>query len=142
MNRTVDKAESLTEMRLDKWLWCARFFKTRALATAAIKARNIRLNDGVPKPSKTVRVGDELLIQKKPYRFDITVLQLSRNRLSAPAAALLYQERQKSIDERRDLAARLSAESGGHTRMRGRPSKRDRRDLMKFKRTEPAHDED
>ncbi|MCG8379858.1 MAG: RNA-binding protein [Proteobacteria bacterium] len=130
-------------MRLDKWLWCARFFKTRALAATAIKGNKIRVNDNAIKAAKNIKPGDKLTIRKPPYRHDITVLKLSKNRLSASQAILLYEETAESIKTREDLAKQIKAESASFPRTRGRPSKRDRRHIIRFiRKTSDQIDED
>ena len=120
--------------RLDKWLWCARFFKTRALAAAAIKGNKIRLNDTVVKAAKSIKVGDQIVIRKAPYQYDIKILKLSKNRLSASQAVLLYEESPNSIQTREDLTKQIKAENASFPRTRGRPSKRDRRHIIRFTR--------
>ena len=125
---------SATGMRLDKWLWCARFFKTRSMAAKALRGGKIKLNNSSPKPSKTIQIGDLLQIHKKPYQFHITVLKLSVRRRSATEAATLYQEQQQSIEARQTLALQRKAESDRHPGTHRRPSKQERRNLLKFKR--------
>ncbi len=135
--------ESKDTMRLDKWLWCARFFKTRALAATAIKGNKIRVNDNAIKAAKNIKPGDKLTIRKPPYQHDITVLKLSKNRLSASQAVLLYEETAESIQTREELAKQIKAESASFPRTRGRPSKRDRRHIIRFIRKTPDQiDED
>ena len=129
----IDK-EPLKSMRLDKWLWCARFFKTRALAAAAIKGNKITVNDAKIKAAKTIYVNDAIQIKKPPYQYSITVLKLSQNRLSASQAALLYKEDENSIETRELLAKQIKAENASFPRTRGRPSKRDRRHIIRFTR--------
>ena len=129
-------------MRLDKWLWCARFFKTRALAATAIKGNKIRVNDNPSKAAKTIPVGDKLEIRKPPFKFQITVLKLSPNRLSATGAAELYQETEESIEARELLSKQIRAESASFARTRGRPTKRDRRHIIRFTRMTDAEQDD
>jgi ribosome-associated heat shock protein Hsp15 len=120
-------------MRLDKWLWCARFFKTRGLACNAIKSGKIVVNNEKAKPAKLVQSGDSIKIRRGPYHFDITILQLTKVRKSAKEAALLYEESQMSISQREKLAIQIKADVALYPRTKGRPSKRDRRDLIKYK---------
>src|SRR4030067_21988 len=127
-----EKSVSMETMRLDKWLWCARFFKTRAQAAEAIKGGKIRFNDTLPKPARTLQVGDRLLIRKVPYQFDITVLRLCNHRCSASDAALLYTESRESVEARALLTPQLKAEAAMYPRTRGRPTKRDRREIIRF----------
>ncbi len=84
--------QSCDKVRLDKWLWAARFFKTRAMATEAINGGHVHLNGSRPKPSRTLSIGDELTIQKGQDSFEITVLQLSDKRGPASIARELYEE--------------------------------------------------
>jgi ribosome-associated heat shock protein Hsp15 len=124
-------------MRLDKWLWCARFYKTRALAAEAVKSGKVQLGGRPVKPGHVVRAGDELRIRTGALVAVITLLQLVPNRQSAAGAALLYRESEASIAAREQFAAQLKAERQMYPRSAGRPTKRDRRDLMKFKRPAP-----
>jgi len=120
-------------MRLDKWLWCARFFKTRGLACNAIKSGKIVVNNEKAKAAKLIQPGDSIKIRRGPYHFDITLLQLAKVRKSASEAALLFEESLTSISQREKLALQIKADAAFHPRTKGRPSKRDRRDLIKFK---------
>ena len=135
--------ESDDSMRLDKWLWCARFFKTRAMAATAIKGNKIKVNGNAIKAAKSIRIGDKVMIRKPPYQHDITILELSKNRLSASGASLLYEETPESIQSREDLTKQIKAENASFPRTRGRPSKRDRRHIIRFTRkTSEDMDED
>lgn len=124
--------EPLNTVRLDKWLWCARFFKTRALAAAAIKGNKIRVNDQPVKAAKSIHVGDKLNIKKTPYQYTITILKLTNNRLSASLAAELYEEDAESIQTREILTQQIKAENASFPRTIGRPTKRDRRNIIRF----------
>jgi ribosome-associated heat shock protein Hsp15 len=121
-------------MRLDKWLWAARFFKTRSIASSEIEAGHVLLNGDRGKPSKTVKVGDEIRIRLNQYTFVVHVLALSERRGPASEARLLYAETEASREERerlaeqRRLAPPMAFEEGG------RPTKRDRRDIARVKR--------
>lgn len=126
--------EPLESMRLDKWLWCARFYKTRALSANAIKGGKVNINELATKSSKTIKVGDKVKINKPPFLYTITILKLPHNRLSASQAALLYKEDIESIQTREELAKQIKAESSSFPRTRGRPSKRDRRNIIRFTR--------
>jgi ribosome-associated heat shock protein Hsp15 len=128
----------LAEMRLDKWLWCARFFKTRALAAEAVKAGRVQVGGQPVKPARCVRAGDPVQLRQGAFTFRITVRQLSANRLPATAAAQLYEEAPDSVAARAQLAAQIRAEGKLYPRAAGRPTKRDRRSLMNFKRREPG----
>ena len=127
-------SEAITSgMRLDKWLWCARFFKTRSQAADAIRNGRILVNEEKPKPSKLINAGSRLMVSKGPYRFDITVTALAGNRKSAADAALLFTESPESIAEREKTAARLKLDAVISPRTKSRPTKRERRVLMDFK---------
>ena len=123
-----------SEMRLDKWLWCARFYKTRALAAAAIKKGRIQINDQTGKPSSAIHPGDIVTIKSGPYLQRLTVLALAYNRVSAQATARLYSEDQVSIERRRLLAEQLRAHRSLYPASQVRPGKRDRRKLTAFKK--------
>jgi len=123
-------------MRLDKWLWCARFYKTRVLATDAIRIGRVLVNEARVKPSKVVHAGDHLRISKAPYQYDVIVTALSPSRKSPATAALLYCESRTSVERREQLASQLKLDASPTPRTRGRPTKRDRRALMEFKKGE------
>lgn len=134
MARNGQSNEPLNEVRLDKWLWCARFYKTRALAATAIKGNKIRVNDQPVKAAKNIRVGDKLVIKKTPYQHSITILKLTNNRLSATLAAKLFVEDSESIQTRERLTQQIKAENATYPRTIGRPTKRDRRNIIRFTR--------
>mgnify|MGYP003571068304 CR=1 FL=1 len=121
-------------MRLDKWLWCARFYKSRSLAADAIKGGKIRVNGDRPKPAKMIGIGDQIVIRKGAFRHEITILQLPRNRLSADKAVGLYEESADSHATREQLKQQLKSEAAMFPQTHGRPTKRDRRDLIKFRK--------
>jgi len=122
-----------SSMRLDKWLWCARFYKTRGLAADAIKGGKVLVNEEKPKPSKTIHAGTRLIIRRTPYQFDITIVLLAKSRKSAGEAALLYQESEESTRKREEISARLKLDAINNPRTTGRPTKRDRRHIIRFK---------
>ena len=126
------ETQPLGSMRLDKWLWAARFFKTRQLACEAINGGKVHLDGQRTKPAKEVRVGSRLSIHKDSLAWELVVTALARQRRPAPEAAGLYEEseesrlrRQQQTEERRQLRA---AGATPH----GRPSKKDRRDIERF----------
>ncbi len=121
-------------IRIDKWLWAARFFKTRQLAATAVKGGRVSLNGDRPKPAKAVHLGDALVITKESLRYHITVLELRDKRVSAPLAQAMYEESAASISARETRSAELKAGRIGMVRSDGRPTKRERRDLDRFKR--------
>jgi ribosome-associated heat shock protein Hsp15 len=122
----------LVRMRLDKWLWAARFFKTRSLATQAIDHGQVKLNGDRIKPAREVRAGDRLEIHIGDFDWTLTVNALSMQRGPAPVAQRLYEEdpasharRQQQVSDRK-LAASPAAS------IKGRPTKRDRRLIHRF----------
>jgi ribosome-associated heat shock protein Hsp15 len=121
------------DTRIDKWLWAARFFKTRSLAAQAVAGGKVKVNGERVKAAKAVRVGDELRIHIGPYEYVLRVLSLSARRGPAAEAALLYEESAKSKIAREELATRLSAERTLFPRDEGRPSKRARRQIIRLK---------
>lgn len=121
------------KVRLDKWLWAARFFKTRAIAAKAIAAGHIKIDGDRLKASFAIKPGMFLQIQKGPYQHVVEVLDLSEKRGPASVAQKLYQETQDSIARRADLALQFKIQAQSQPEQKGRPSKRDRRDLLKFK---------
>jgi ribosome-associated heat shock protein Hsp15 len=121
-------------IRIDKWLWVARFFKTRSLATAAVAGGKVKVNGERVKPAKAIRLDDELSIHVGPYEYVVRVLGLSGRRGPAPEAALLYAESVQSKVAREKLAARLSAERIYDSHEKGRPTKRARRQIIRFKK--------
>jgi ribosome-associated heat shock protein Hsp15 len=125
------KSES---QRLDKWLWAARFYKTRGLAVEAISGGKVHLNGQRIKPSRTVRVDDTLTISKPPYEFTIVVQGLNLQRRPATEAQMLYQETEESIKKRDILREQIKNEPLGSRMHKGRPSKRDRRNIIRFTR--------
>lgn len=122
-------------MRLDKWLWAARFFKTRTLAAEAVTGGKVKLNGERAKAAKALRPGDALNIHIGLYEYVVRVLALSARRGPAPQAALLYEESESSQAARNELTARLAAERRLVTPTKGRPSKKERRQIIQFKKT-------
>jgi ribosome-associated heat shock protein Hsp15 len=123
-------------MRIDKWLWAARFFKTRSLATTAIAGGKVHLNGERTKPGKTLRVGDTLTISRGQLTYTIIVRVLSEQRGSATQARELYEETDESVRERERMIAFLKATALPDNRphaARGRPSKRDRREIDRLR---------
>ena len=125
--------DPVNTMRIDKWLWCARFYKTRGAANSAIKSGKVIVNNEKARPSRTVKTGDIIKIRQGPYCFTITIKNLSKARKSPGEASLLYEELQESIQQREIIEQRIKAERSNYPRSRGRPGKRERRDLIKFK---------
>ncbi len=122
----------MTKLRIDKWLWAARFFRTRAKAREAIDGGKIHINGQRAKPAKELIVGNEVNIRQGRDEKTVIVTGLNDQRKGAPEAALLYEETPQSI-EKRALAAAAYQSSGRATMPSRRPSKKDRRQLHKFK---------
>lgn len=120
-------------VRLDKWLWAARFFKTRSLASQAIAAGHVKVAGARAKAAHLVRPGQEVTLQIGPYTHGIRVVQLSSVRRGAPEARLLYEETAESLAAREALAAMLKAERSAFTPAVARPSKRDRRAIDRLR---------
>lgn len=131
MKQTVDGAS----IRLDKWLWAARFFKTRQLAVEAIAGGKVHLNGQRTKPGREVRVGSHLRIHKGHLEWEIVVREISKQRRPASEAVHFYEESQESVERRRQqteedrLIRAVDVPS-----LRTRPSKRDRRLIHRFTR--------
>ena len=121
----------MTTVRLDKWLWAARFFKTRSLASEAVDTGKVKVGGERVKPARSLRVGDALAIDNGAETWEVAVLGLSDKRGAASVARLLYAETPASIARREQLAEerKLFREPG--TTIKGRPTKRDRRQLSK-----------
>ena len=122
-------------VRIDKWLWAARLFKTRALAVEALKGGRVQVNGERAKPSKEVRPGDRIELVTGRLRRTVDVRGTSLRRGPASEAALLYEETEESVAARARLVAELRAErAAGGIREGGRPTKRDRRRLEAARR--------
>jgi ribosome-associated heat shock protein Hsp15 len=120
------------EVRLDKWLWAARFFKTRSLATEAVNGGKVELNGLRPKPSKPLRVGDQLRIRLGAFIHEVKVSALSDRRGPASAAALLFAESPESIAARERLREQHRLAPPAQYTEGGRPTKKERRQLSAF----------
>ncbi len=121
-------------MRLDKWLWAARFFKTRQLAVEAINGGKVHLNGQRSKPGKNVDIGNELRIHKGPYEWQITILELPAQRRPAKEAVCFYRETEESRSQRESLQLQIQSERNAMPLMTsGKPSKKDRRLIHRFK---------
>jgi ribosome-associated heat shock protein Hsp15 len=127
-------SDELDKVRLDKWLWAARFFKTRAIAATAIETGKVEVNGERAKRAKQLQVGDSLRIRLGPYHHIVTVRGLSEIRGPAPVAAKLYEETAESIKAREAMAAQLKAAATGASYEKGRPTKKDRRDIERLRR--------
>ena len=131
MQRSDDQdARSADRVRLDKWLWAARFFKTRSLAAEAIGGGKVLVNEERPKPAKLLQLGDEVSVRLGPYTHVVTVRGLSERRGPATVAVTLYEETADSLAERAKLADQLRMAPAAFVfEEKGRPTKKDRRDI-------------
>ena len=120
-------------MRLDKWLWAARFFKTRRLAVEAIEGGRVSVNGERAKPAKELRVGDTLSVRRPPFEHRVVVKGLALQRGSAAIAQSLYEETEESRARRTVLAAEMKAMP--QPRFPGRPTKKSRREYEKWLRS-------
>ena len=121
-------------MRLDKWLWAARFFKTRSIASGEVEAGHVELNGERAKPAKQIRLGDEVRVRMNQLTYVVHVRGLSERRGPAAEARLLYEETEASVQERARLAEQRRLAPTPTYEEGGRPTKRDRRDLSRVKR--------
>jgi ribosome-associated heat shock protein Hsp15 len=120
-------------VRLDKWLWAARFFKTRSLATDAVAGGKVEVNGDRAKPAKAVGPGDEIRLRLGPYEHVVIVRGIAERRGSAEIAQALYEETEASRAERERLSAQLRMAPAAFVyEEKGRPTKKDRRDLSDF----------
>jgi ribosome-associated heat shock protein Hsp15 len=124
-------ADSQNNIRLDKWLWAARFYKTRALAREMIDGGKVHYNGQRSKPSKCVEIGAELILRQGNEQRTVRICGLTEQRRSAEEAQKLYQETAESITNREKLALARKMNAMPHPERR--PDKKERRDLMKFK---------
>ena len=120
-------------MRIDKWLWAARFFKTRALASRACELGRVESNGQQAKPSRELRTGDRLQVKNEGGVFQIEVILLSEMRGPAAVAQTFYRETQESRELRLKLAAERKALQSFEALPEGKPSKRDRREIERFR---------
>lgn len=126
--------ENDSELRLDKWLWAARFFKTRSLATAAINSGKVLINGERSKPSRSMRIGMQLRIRIGEVTFEVVVLELRSQRGPAVSAQRMYQETEASTLARAQHAELRRQQAILHQDHHGRPTKKNRRSLIRFTR--------
>ena len=129
----TDALQMLTKVRVDKWLWAARFFKTRSLAKAAIEGGKVQLAGQRVKVAREISIGDQLRIRQGYDERDVTVIALSDQRGPAKIAQTLYEETQASID-RRQRAAEARKAAGAMARPTQRPGKHERKALEKLRK--------
>lgn len=122
-----------SRVRIDKWLWAARFFKTRALASAAVEGGKVHVNGERVKPSRQIRCGDELRIHKGTETFVVDVLELSLQRGPAERARALYREHESSIAARQTLRDERRLQIAAEPIPGGRPDKRSRRQWQRLR---------
>jgi len=127
-----DKTGAQDRARIDRWLWAARFFKTRTVAVMALENGRVLVNGVRVKPAKSVGAGDMLTIRLGPYQHVVEVLALSSKRGPASEAQKLYRETEESREKRAALAQELKAQQQ-YSVLKGRPTKKDRRDIEKVK---------
>ena len=124
--------QSCDKVRLDKWLWAARFFKTRAMATEAINGGHVHVNGSRTKPSRPLLIGDRLTLRKGPDSYELTVLQLSDRRGPAAQARELYAEDEAARLKREQLAEQRRLEAAALPHPQRRPDKKGRRQIIRF----------
>jgi ribosome-associated heat shock protein Hsp15 len=128
----MDDKNSDDYIRLDKWLWAARFFKTRSQAADAVAGGKVHVNSDRAKPSRIVRAGDQLTIRRGPCEWTILVKDVARLRGPASQARQLYAETEESLRKREAAIAQLKLERPPEFDAPGRPSKKDRRAINRF----------
>jgi ribosome-associated heat shock protein Hsp15 len=129
----MSNADESDRVRIDKWLWAARFFKTRSLATEAIAGGKVEVNGEHAKPAKAIKPGDQIRLRLGPYEHILMVRALAERRGSATIAQGLYEETAESKQAREKLSAQLKMAPAAFVfEEKGRPTKKDRRDLSRF----------
>ena len=129
----MSSTDSSARVRIDKWLWAARFFKTRSLAAEALDRGRIRLNGSEVKPSKEVQAGDWLLVVNEGGEYEIQVVAVSETRGPARVAQQLYAESEASMAARQRETERRRLQPEPEAQRQGRPSKRDRRQIDRLR---------
>ena len=122
-----------SSVRLDKWLWAARFFKTRSIAREAVSGGKVHLNGNRAKPGRTLNTGDELRIQRGEDEYTITIIELTVRRGPATIARTLYEESEENRTRREQLAEERKLEHQKSAARVRRPDKRERRKIVRFK---------
>ena len=130
---TMEGSGSDERTRLDKWLWAARFYKTRGLAAEAIAGGKVQVNGERVKRAKTLRLGDEVRIRQGPYEHQVVVRELSGSRGPAARAISLYEETPESRAAREMMAIQLKSLHSAFMPEPGRPTKKDRREINRLK---------
>ena len=127
-------SDEITRVRVDKWLWAARFFKTRAIAAQAIETGKVEVNGERAKRAKQLQIGDELRIRLGPYHHLVRVRALSERRGPPAVASALFEETEASRKAREAMQIQVRAAQSVPGYDRGRPSKKDRRDIERLRR--------
>lgn len=135
---TIKNSKEVENLRLDKWLWAARFFKTRTAAMKAVISGRVLLHGSRVKPAKLVHIGDKLTVRQGIYQYLITIERIDRRRRPAAEAKQLYCELEESIRAREALAAQYKIERLNQPSIHrmSRPNKKQRRQIIKFTRSE------
>jgi ribosome-associated heat shock protein Hsp15 len=128
-------SDAADRMRLDKWLWAARFYKTRKLAAEAVQGGKVHLDGQRSKPGREVHIGTRLTVSKGPFEWDIEVAAIPKQRRPASEARHFYVESESSHEKRQLLTAQLRAEKASLPVSDHRPNKRERRLIHRFKQT-------
>ncbi|POZ61799.1 RNA-binding S4 domain-containing protein [Chromobacterium alticapitis] len=129
----AEKEQDDGKVRLDKWLWAARFFKTRQLAHEALELGRVLVNGDRVKASRVVKEGDKLFLRLNQLEYNVEVLLLATQRRPAKEAVLMYREDEASISAREERALLLKAEHASFPHGEGRPTKKARREISRFK---------
>jgi ribosome-associated heat shock protein Hsp15 len=124
--------ENNQDIRIDKWLWAARFFKTRGLAAEAVSGGKVEINGARAKPSRIVRAADQLTIRRGSIEWTVIVKDLAKLRGPAVQAQALYEEAEESVRRREAAIAQMKLERPPEFNSPGRPSKKDRRAMARF----------
>ena len=130
----AERPVSTSPVRIDKWLWAARFFKTRSLAAEAVDGGKVQVNGDRAKPAKAVKPGDEVRVRQGPYEHIVVVRGTAERRGTGAEAARLFEETAASVDAREKLQWQLKSATPALDPEAGRPSKRDRRELERFRK--------
>ena len=132
-NRNTASERDDTTQRLDRWLWAARFFKTRSSAGAAVSGGRVSIDGTRPKPARKIAIGTVLVIERGPVSFEVVVHGLNEQRRPAPEAQQLYQETERSIARRNEERSRLEQAAQRRQKALGRPARDERRQLSRLK---------
>ena len=132
MRDQENNADIRADIRIDKWLWAARFFKTRGLAAEAVSGGKVEINGARSKPSRIVRATDQLTIRRGPFEWTVIVKDVAKLRGPAAQAHALYQETEESVRRREAAIAQMTLQRPPEFNSPGRPSKKDRRAMARF----------